>query len=171
VRTVVNLEGFGLPRTSPERAPARYAQWLDQVKTAPVAGDYGSFDDLAAVIRRRYPRFGETRASFIARAWGKLDEDGRVRLLGDARHRWVSPTLYKREDAEACWRAIEAPVLMLLGESSDHLPRLGPDGTEAALRAIVRAVEINRIAGAGHMLHIEKPEVIAPLIERFTSAH
>jgi pimeloyl-ACP methyl ester carboxylesterase len=82
----------------------------------------------------------------------------------------VSPTVYKREDAEACWRGITAPVLMCVGEQSDYLPRLGPDAAEDAIRAIVRGIEIVHVAGAGHMLHIEKPEAIAPLIERFSSA-
>ena len=37
VRCVVNLEGFGLPRTSPEQAPARLRKWLDQVKARAAA--------------------------------------------------------------------------------------------------------------------------------------
>jgi pimeloyl-ACP methyl ester carboxylesterase len=170
VRSVVNLEGFGMPRTSPQQAPAQLRKWLDQVKAVPPLKDYASFDQLAAIIRQRYPRFGETRADFVARAWGRLEADGRVHLLGDPRHRWVSPTVYKREDAEACWRGITAPVLMCVGEQSDYLPRLGPDAAEDAIRAIVRGIEIVHVAGAGHMLHIEKPEAIAPLIERFSSA-
>jgi pimeloyl-ACP methyl ester carboxylesterase len=170
-RCVVNLEGFGLARTSPDQAPARLRTWLDQVKSVPPLKDYASFEQLASIIRFRYPRFSEAQSSFVARAWGRLETDGRVHLLGDSRHRWVSPTVYKREDAEECWRAIEAPVLMLIGEKSEYLPRLGRDGTDEAFRAIVRTVEIIRIAGAGHMLHIEKPEVIAPLIEHFLAAH
>ncbi len=171
VRSVVNLEGFGLPRTSPERAPSRLIEWLDQIKTVPPLKSYDSFEHLASIIRFRYPRFGEARSRFIAAAWGKMTEDGRVHLLGDPRHRWVNPLLYQREEAEAVWRGIRAPVLMVLGEESEFLAKLGEDGTDAAWRATVRDIEIVRIAGAGHMLHIERPEVIAPLIERFLDAH
>lgn len=171
VRSLVNLEGFGMPRSSPAEAPAQLAKWLDQVKSIPPLKDYESFDQLASIIRLRYPRFGEARAEFVARAWGRLEADGRVHLLGDPRHRWVNPTLYQRDDAAACWRRITAPVLVLVGEVSDYLPRLGPDGAEHAMRSIVPQIEIARIAGAGHMLHIEQPEKIAPLIERFSSTH
>ncbi len=171
VRSVVNLEGFGLPRTTPAEAPAQLRKWLDQVRSVPPLKDYDSFDQLAAIILKRYPRFGAVRASFVARAWGRLEADGRVHLLGDPRHRWVSPTVYKREDAEACWRGIAAPMLMLVGGKSDYLPHLGPDAAADAIRAIVRDTEIVHIAGAGHMLHIEKPETIAPLIEQFSSTH
>ena len=103
----------------------------------------------------------------MAQAWGKLEEDGRVILLGDSRHRWVNPVIYKRDDAEVIWGGIKAPMLLLLGSESDYRRRLGPDGTEEALRAAFPAVEIGHVAGAGHMLHIEKAERVAALIEQF----
>jgi len=171
VRSVVNIEGFGLPRTSPEQAPARIAKWLDQLKTVAARKDYDSFAQLADVIRFRYPRISAARAAFVAAAWGTLDAGGRVRLAGDPRHHWVNPVLYKREDAEACWRAMRAPLLMILGEDSEHLGKLGIDGTEAAFRATCPGIEIARVAGAGHMLHIERPDLAAPLIESFLDAH
>jgi pimeloyl-ACP methyl ester carboxylesterase len=170
VRALVNLEGFGMQRTSPAQAPAQYAKWLDQVKSIPPLKDYDSFEQLAGIIRFRYPRFGEAKSDFVARAWAKVAEDGRLRLMGDSRHRWVNPTLYKREDAEACWRAIEAPMLLLIGENSEFPGRLGKDGSDEALRALVRGIEIAHVGGAGHMMHIEQPEALAVLIENFLEA-
>ena len=171
VRCVVNLEGFGLPRTSPDQAPSRLRTWLDQLKRAPLRKDYASFEELAAIIRVRYPRFSQQRAAFVARAWGKLDAGGRVRLAGDPRHHWVNPILYKREDAEACWRGLKAPLLMLAGAESDAAAKLELDGTPEAWRAIFPHMQFARIPGAGHMLHIEMPESVAPLIESFLAAH
>jgi pimeloyl-ACP methyl ester carboxylesterase len=171
VRCVVNLEGFGLARTSPSQAPARTRKWLQQLQAPVVRKNYPSFEDLAGIIRFRYPRFSAAQAAFVAAAWGTLGADGRVQLAGDPRHHWVNPVLYKREDAEACWRELRAPLLMLVGEESDHLAKLGVDGTEAAFRAIFPHIEIARVAGAGHMLHIERPDLAAPLIESFLDAH
>ena len=74
---------------------------------------------------------------------------------------------YHREDAEACWRLVKAPVLMLIGAESEYLPKLGADGSDEAIRSIIPHIEILHIPGAGHMLHIEKAEVVAPLVERF----
>jgi pimeloyl-ACP methyl ester carboxylesterase len=170
VRCVANLEGFGMPRTSPDEAPAQLRKWLDQVKSAPLLKDYESLDRLAAVIRFRYPRFTPAQAEFVAVAWSRPDE-GRVRLMGDSRHRWVNPVRYRREDAEACWRDVKAPILMLLGDESEYLPMLGPDGSDAAFRSIIPHMEIAHIASAGHMLHIEKADQVAPLVENFLSAH
>lgn len=167
VRSVINLEGFGLQRTAPAQAPARMRKWLDQLRTPLERKDYASFQELAGIIRFRYPRFSEAQAAFVATAWGKLEAGGRVRLAGDPRHHWVNPVLYKREDTEAYWRELRAPLLMLVGEESDHLAKLGADGTAAAFRAIFPHIEMARIAGAGHMLHIERPDLVAPLVESF----
>jgi pimeloyl-ACP methyl ester carboxylesterase len=171
VRSVINLEGFGLARTSPAQAPSRLRKWLDQLKTHSERKNYASFEELAGIIRFRYPRFSAAQAAFVAAAWGKLDDGGRVRLAGDPRHHWVNPVLYKREDTEACWRELRAPLLMLLGEESDHLARLGADGTTEKIRALFPHLEIARVAGAGHMLHIERPDLVAPLVESFLDAH
>src|ERR1700677_2133263 len=81
VRSLVNLEGFGMPRTAPDQAPAQLVKWLNQVKAIPPLTDYDSFHQLASIIRFRYPRFGEAGAEFVARAWGRLAADGRVHLL------------------------------------------------------------------------------------------
>lgn len=171
VRCVVNLEGFGLARTSPTQAPARMRKWLEQLKTPAARKDYASFEELAGVIRFRYPRFSAAQAAFVAAAWGTRDAGGRVRLAGDPRHHWVNPILYKREDAEACWRELRAPLLMLVGEGSGALEKLGADGSAAAFRELFPQIEIARVPEAGHMLHIERPEAVAPLIESFLDAH
>jgi pimeloyl-ACP methyl ester carboxylesterase len=171
VRCVVNLEGLGLPRTSPRDAPKRMRKWLDQIKNATTEKSYNSFEQLAAVIQFRYQRFSPAAAAFVARVWGVSDENHRVRLAADPRHHWVNPILYKREDAEATWSEIRAPLLMVLGEESDYLTRLGADGTLEALRAANPNADVVSIAGAGHMLHIERPEAVAPVIEAFLDAH
>jgi pimeloyl-ACP methyl ester carboxylesterase len=40
-----------------------------------------------------------------------------------------------------------------------------------ALRAVHPGVELAGIANAGHMLHIERPESVAPVVEAFLDAH
>jgi pimeloyl-ACP methyl ester carboxylesterase len=171
LRCVINLEGLGLPRTSAQDAPKRMRKWLDQIKSPTLEKSYNSIEQLASVIQFRYKRFSPAAAAFVARVWGVPDENGRVRLAADPRHHWVNPILYKREDAEATWREIRAPLLMVLGAESDYLMRLGADGTIEALRAAYPDAEVVSIAGAGHMLHIERPEAVAPVIEAFLDAH
>jgi pimeloyl-ACP methyl ester carboxylesterase len=169
VRCVVNLEGVGLPRSSAEDAPAQLRKWLDQIKSVPPSKLYDSIEQFTAVIRFRYPRFTAAQAAFVAAAWSTV-EAGHVRLAGDPRHHWVHAVRYCREDAEACWRQVKAPILMLVGDESEYMDRLGPDGNDAAFRRTIPHIRIAHIAGAGHMLHIEKADRVAPLIENFLSA-
>ena len=167
VRSLVNLEGFGLPRTEPAQAPARHAKWLDQLSEAPEFSDYADAADLAGRLMRRNPRLTEDRASFIASCWTRPLPGGGVRLRADPAHRLVNPYLYRREEMEACWRGLTASVLMVFGGKSDLATRLGMEGGEAAFRACIPNVRVEVLAGAGHMLHHEEPAAVARLIEDF----
>ncbi len=167
VRALVSLEGIGLPRTQPSQAPARLSQWLDQLREPQSAGEYASLDELATRVARRNPRLGPEQAGFIAACWSEPVAGGGVRLLADPAHRRTNPYLYRREEMEACWRAIEARVLLVIGAESDVLQRLAPEGGAESFRAIVPRIAIEQVAGAGHMLHHEAPRAIARLIESF----
>ncbi len=167
VRSLVNLEGFGLPRTDPSQAPQRHAKWLDQLREAPEFSDYTGAEDLAARLIRRNPRLTKDRASYIASRWTRALPDGGVRLRADPAHRLVNPYLYRREEMEACWRQLTASVLMVFGGKSDLATRLGMEGGEAAFRACIPGVRVEVLADAGHMLHHEEPATLARLIENF----
>jgi pimeloyl-ACP methyl ester carboxylesterase len=171
---LVSLEGFGLPRTQPQEAPARYARWLDELAQPPRAGRYPSVVQLARFLRTKNTRLTPEHAEFIAAAWtrpaatpsGTTD----IELLFDPRHRLVNPVLYRREEAEACWERIQAPVLLVRGDGGD-------DSRSSAMRAAaddtaahVRNHEIVVVSGAGHMLHHEEPGILAQHIVEFERA-
>jgi pimeloyl-ACP methyl ester carboxylesterase len=160
VRSLVNLEGLGLPATTPEDSPMRLRSWLDQIKSPPPPKYYESVLQLASVIQFRYPRFSAATAAFMAAAWSE-PAGNRVKLRGDPRHRWSSPLRYQREDAVACWRQIRAPMLMLVGEDS-----AGGD----FWRTVVPHIDLECILDAGHTLHIEQPLDVARRVERFLDA-
>jgi len=170
VRSVVSLDAVGLPPTRPVDAPAHLRRWLDAIKTPPPLKVYASERELAAVIRFRYPKFSEAQADFVAAAWSEPHGTG-VKLRGDSRHMWPSPLRYQREDTEACWRQIRAPMLLLLAEDSELTAKLAAEADEEFWRSIIPQIEIKRLANAGHMLHIERPAEVARLVERFLDAH
>jgi pimeloyl-ACP methyl ester carboxylesterase len=167
VRSLVNLEGIGLPRTHPDQAPARLAQWLDELRGPLAPGEYASLAELAARVAKRNPRLAPDQAEFIAACWSEPAAGGGVRLRADPAHRRTSPYLYRREEMEACWRAITARVLLVFGADSELLPRLGPEGGVKSFKAIAPGLAVEQVAGAGHMLHHEAPRAIARIIEAF----
>jgi pimeloyl-ACP methyl ester carboxylesterase len=168
VARLVNLEGIGLPRTRPEEAPARYRRWLDQLREPIAFSVYDSIDTFAAVLRRRHPRLPESRARFIAQLWLKPCEGGYT-LRWDPAHKRVNPILYSREATECCWAATTAPTLLVLGGQSDFRLSLGAEGEPSAYEGFYPNLHIEMLPQAGHMMHLEEPETLAPLIDAFLS--
>jgi pimeloyl-ACP methyl ester carboxylesterase len=167
VRRVVCIEGFGLARTQPDHAPGRYREWLDQVRELPKFARFPSVESFAHLLARRNPRLTPERAAFIANAWTEPLPDGGVQVRADPAHKRVNPVLYRREEAEACWREIEAPVLYVVAGQSDFLPRLGDDGRPENMARLIRRLEPCPIEDASHMVHHEQPEQLARQIEAF----
>jgi pimeloyl-ACP methyl ester carboxylesterase len=170
VRRVVSLEAFGLPRTTAEQAPARYAEWLDEVKRGSQFATYDNYDQFMRVLARRNPRTSPDRLEFIARSWARQGESGRIELWADPKHKRVNPVLYQRDQAEACWRAIVAPLLLVFAEESELTRRMGDEIQEERLRTQFANLTLAMIRGAGHMIHHERPEETATLLDRFLPA-
>ena len=87
-------------------------------------------------------------------------------LRADARHKLPNPVLYRRAEAEACWRAITADILLVSGGASQFARSAGQHR-----RNVWPDAESVEIAGAGHMLHFETPTELAVAIEAFLSKH
>ena len=172
VRAVVNLEGFGLRATNPEQAPARYAQWIDELKRGATLRDYGSLDEVAARLLKNNPRLSAERAAFLAQHWATSDGQGRYRIAGDPAHRIVNPTLYRIDEVLACWQRVQCAVLWVHAAQTDALRHVGVDPAAALQaieerKAVLRDVESAIVEHAGHMLHHDQPEEVARLIETF----
>jgi pimeloyl-ACP methyl ester carboxylesterase len=167
VRRLVSLEGFGMPRTTPDQAPARYAQWLDEVRNPAGFSTYDDYEQFMKVLARRNPRTPPEHLEFIAQSWGRRGAGGRIELWADPRHKHVNPVLYQRDQAEACWRAITAPILFVTGAQSELAKRMSGEIAEANLRRLFQNVTPATIADAGHMVHHERPEEVARLIDKF----
>lgn len=174
VRRLINLEGFGLPATEPSQAPARYAQWLDELRRlADGALDLKTYDSQEAVAQRLMktnPRLPPDKARWLAGHWARPGVDGRWAILGEAAHKVVSAHLYRVDEALAVYRAIEAPLLSVTA-SDDSLAQWWQGrftlAEHRARLAHVRHVEHAELADAGHMLHHDQPEAVARLIEAF----
>lgn len=171
VGKLVNLEGFGLGNTSPEQAPARYAQWLDELRSPPRMRDYASRDEVADRLRKTNPRLRPEQAEFLAQHWAAPNADGRWQILGDPAHKITSATLYRSEEVTACWRRITAPVLWVEAEHTDVWRWMGPkDEARAEIDRRMQCIADVRAAlvpDAGHMLHHDQPAAVAALIEDF----
>lgn len=168
VARYVNLEGFGMPATRPEQAPKRYARWMDELKTTPRWRPYANYAELADRMQKNNARLTRERAEFLARHWGREAEGGGVVLRSDPAHKLVNATLYRLDEAQACWAQVTAPVLWVDAEHSETMARMKLNAAELAQRrASFRDLRHHTVKDAGHMLHHDRPDEVARLIEEF----
>jgi pimeloyl-ACP methyl ester carboxylesterase len=169
VAKFVSLESFGLPRTAPEKAPARYASWLDELRETAGFRPYKNFIEVAQRLQKTNPRLPDDKAAFLAQHWAMQLPNGDVALNSDPRHKNSSPVLYRIEEAFACWSAITAPTLWVIADQTDLIAKWikEDDATFALRKKPFKQYAEAIIKNAGHMLHHDQPENLAKVIEDF----
>jgi pimeloyl-ACP methyl ester carboxylesterase len=174
IRRLVNLEGFGMPETRASQAPARYAQWLDEIKAVrrgeKALAKYASPDGVARRLMKTNARLPQDKADWLARHWAAPSAEGEWEILGDAAHKVVSAQLYRVDEALELYRRISAPVLSVT--ASDDSLSLWWKGrfTLAQYHERLQAVpDLHNavVNDAGHMMHHDQPAELARLIEDF----
>ena len=174
LRTLVNLEGFGMPATRPAQAPSRLAKWMDELKAMQRGEmDLKSYPSLEAVAQRLIktnPRLGTDKAHWLAQHWARANAQGEWRILGHAAHKVVNPNLFKTDETQAIYERITAPMLCVVADS-DSIAQWWKDSyslNEFKQRiAVVPKLTHAVIADAGHMLHHDQPEALAALLDGF----
>lgn len=170
VRRLVNLEGFGMPRTPAEHAPRRLAQWLDELKAPQQLRDYASAQEVAQRLLSNNPLLSADKAAWLATRWAREQPDGRWRILGDPAHKRVNPIPYRVDEHLAAWAAIEAPLLWVEGDRTDVARWWGTRYSKAEFHerlSTVRQVRRETVSPSGHMLHHDQPEAVAALLREF----
>jgi pimeloyl-ACP methyl ester carboxylesterase len=180
VRRLINLEGFGMPEFKPEKAPERYAKWIDEIKRLHrgemALATYPAPNGVARRLMKTNPRLGQDKADWLAAHWSAAKPDPatgeRWEILGDPAHKVINANLFRLDEMLALYAAIEAPLLAVEA-ADDSLAgwwkgRYTLAEYHQRLKS-VRNARIARIEDAGHMLHHDQPGRVAALIEEFIS--
>ena len=174
IRRLVNLEGFGMPATTPDEAPGRFTRWMDELKQLHQGEmDLKAYDAVSGVARRLMrtnPRLGADKANWLATHWAQENAEGKWQILGDPAHKITNAQLYRLDELLEIYRRISMPLLSV--EAAGDSLSLWWKGQFTLAQYHERLknvpqVEIVRIEDAGHMLHHDQPEILAGLIERF----
>jgi pimeloyl-ACP methyl ester carboxylesterase len=180
VRRLINLEGFGMPAREADEAPARYGQWIDELKGLhrgeKALASYPALDGVARRLMKTNPRLGADKANWLASHWAanqpQPDGGERWSILGDPAHKIVNAHIFRVDETLALYARIAAPTLMI--EASDNSlsgwwkKRYTLEEFHQRLQS-VPSVRIERLEDAGHMLHHDQPQQVARLIEDFVS--
>lgn len=174
IRRLVNLEGFGMPATRPSQAPARFAKWMDELKSLHkgemALKPYHDVDGVARRLMRTNPRLSQDKADWLALHWAAPDAQGQWRILGDAAHKITNAQLYRVDEVLEIYQRISAPTLAI--EASDDSLGKWWEGKYTLAQYHERLQSVPQvttavIADAGHMLHHDQPEPLARLLEDF----
>lgn len=167
VAGIVTLEGFGIAPTTPEQAPGRFRKWLEVLKAPPAMHVYPDRTAFAQRLQRDDPYLTPERAAFLA---GHLaaDAEGGVVWNGDPWHKAPGPYLFQLDESMAVWQRVKCPVRWVAARDSFVVKEFaGRHGDWEARRDCFAQVEECWIEEAGHMLHHDRPEETARLIEEF----
>lgn len=179
IRRLVNLEGFGMPATRPEQAPARFGQWMDELKSLHKGEldlrPYDTADGVARRLMKTNPRLarddaGRHRAEWLAQHWAQPNATGQWEIMGDPAHKIINAQLYRVDETQEIFKCITAPTLCV--EATDnrldqwHKGRYTLDEYHARIQAVPH-LTTGLIEDAGHMLHHDQPQKLAQMIENF----
>jgi pimeloyl-ACP methyl ester carboxylesterase len=172
VRRLVNLEGFGMPRSRPEQAPKRVAFWLVGLKKEETTRPTTRSKRCRAPAEDQ-PALAQRPARWLAGHGPAVPgENGAAdtwHLLA-ADHKRSSPIMANVDEWLEFWKRITAPVLWIEGDRTDLGIWWGDRYTKAEFHErlnVVRQVARHIVAPAGHMLHHDRPEDVARLVESF----
>ena len=174
IRRLVNLEGFGLPATQPAQAPARYAQWMDELKKFErgemALKTYPNASGVAQRLMKTNPRLSPDKALWLSQHWARPNAQGEWEILGDPAHKITNPQLFRIDEMLALYRAISAPTLSVQASSDSVAQWWKASYTLAEFHERLQSIPDCRTAtvqDAGHMLHHDQPQAVAALIEGF----
>jgi pimeloyl-ACP methyl ester carboxylesterase len=167
----VSLEGFGRQATEHfEETAQRYHVWLERLRNAQPARVYPNFAAVAERLIRRYPRLSPERALEVAQMWAAPVEGG-VALVCDPRLRVRNAIEYRLPEMQACWRRTTAPVLWVTATESHTTERFRKEPAAFESRAqCIPHLQQRTIERSGHMMHLDRPDVVAAIVEEFAHA-
>jgi pimeloyl-ACP methyl ester carboxylesterase len=181
IRRLISLDGFGVPRGTPGQAPVKVEKWLDALKVGEVLRPYPTLDAVAQRLQKNDRFLSPERAAWLAEQWTERLDDGSYLLRADPAHKLPFPTVYRLEESIAIWKQITAPTLWV-GAAESHVAQwlgYGRDNPEEMGRESLHTPEFverleafaslkfEYVSEASHMLHHDRPEYVAGLIEQF----
>ncbi|HAU67631.1 MAG: alpha/beta hydrolase [Arenicella sp.] len=170
VKRVLSLESAGLLPTVPKEAPEKYRRWMMEVLSEQPARLYPSRQALLMSIHKSNPQLAPDIVETLFDLWAEpAGPEGGFRLKHDHAHRYTNPYRYNYDDIQAIWSEISAKVGLAMATHSPMYSRLESADRINDIRSSLNISEENYylLEGAGHMIHLERPEETTKLMLHF----
>ncbi|MFN8546252.1 MAG: alpha/beta hydrolase [Candidatus Binatia bacterium] len=177
-RQIVLIEGLGPPPLDMDREVEQTVKGFERLDHV-VAGIPGLKDLEAAYkrLRERNPRLTEAKARELAVLGTRAREDGTLEWKFDPMLTTMAVTSPPNlAYSMAFWRRITCPTLVVHGTESGEFWRGTPgavylDEADRTRRlGCFKDVRFTEIAGAGHMVHFDRPRELLSAVREFLSA-
>lgn len=171
-RSLTIAEGFGVPNGDLNKAHIRLRHYIEEHATLQPYPAPTTLADLARKQQQRNPLLGDAEALFVADALAHTNADGQLVYRADKKHKHTTPMPYHYAHAQALWRQISCPTLLLYGDTVPHNHYLNAikDSLAERLASYPNAHSL-QLAGAGHMLQWEAPQAFADALATFLRQH
>jgi pimeloyl-ACP methyl ester carboxylesterase len=181
VRRLISLDGFGVPRGNATQAPGKVTKWLDTLRAGEVLRPYPTLEAVAQRLMKNDRFLSVEKAAWLAEQWTTPLADGSFQLRADTAHKFPFPTVYRLDETLEIFRQVTAPTLWVgasesqisqwLGYGRDNPNEMGRESLHTPeflerLEAFA-SMKFEYVQEASHMLHHDRPEYVAGLIEGF----
>jgi pimeloyl-ACP methyl ester carboxylesterase len=169
VRWIVNIDGLGPPAAAmrpPDPIPEAIRQAFARTDRAILSArrPWASLDEMAAHRGRNNPRLPDEWVMHLVRHGAREVEGGWV-WKADPMFGVGIPSELNVEMLEAELRRVRCPVLVLTGDQEDTWREHDDDELQARTGWLSARHEV--VAGTGHYVHIEDPDVVMAHLEAF----
>ncbi len=183
VKRVISLESAGLLPTEPSEAPTKYRKWMMEVLSDQPPRVYPSRQALLMSMHKVNPQLAPEMIETLADLWAEPvpQEESEVsnkwaepsarayRLKHDHAHRYTNPYRYNFDDILAIWSEISASTGLVMATQSPMYERfVQADRLTTVKEALsIKDEHYYVIEGAGHMIHLERPEETTEILLNF----
>ena len=169
VERLVAIEGLShSPKMVAEQrakpVEARFRSWIERVReiAAEPARRYATVEEAIARVAAEHPRLDADFAAHLAREGVRANGDGTWSFKFDPALRAFPPVELGQEDAQALWRAVACPALLVYGAQSWASNPIA-DGRAAHFRD----ARVVTLEGAGHWAQHDAREAFVTAAAEF----
>lgn len=170
VSRLINVEGFGIRDNPDSVAPLRVREWISSLGKIPPFRVYPSITEVAKRLEVANPRVPLTRLKKMARAMTTPVKNGFV-IAADPLHKMREPYLFQLRHAKAFWARIQAQCLLISADKTNMGDWMGKVDLKKEIQKRWACFPKNSktavIKNCGHMVHLERPEVLVRLVRQF----
>lgn len=169
VSRLINVEGFAFRQNPPERGPEKLRHWLEEIHHQRFQ-TFKTLEHFAERLVRNNPRLPLDRARFLSRYLAKRVPGGYT-MAADPKQKLAEPYVMVRPLIYAFWKNIQARCLLVSADHSEMNQWVKAKNLQAEIRQRLRHFpKTSRqvvIPDCGHMVHHERPELLAEEVLKF----